>query len=175
MSIVFLGLGSNLGDKNLNLNQAIQLIGMEAGEILNISSFYESLSWGFESGNIFLNAVVVISTELTPLDLLNETQRIERKIGRKEKTKKGYADRVIDVDILFYDNQLINLPQLTIPHPHVHKRDFVLMPLSEIAPELVHPVLKKTMKQLCAEITDETTVLKSENQSGKSDGSAALD
>lgn len=158
MSIVFLGLGSNLGNKQLNLNQAIQMIGMEIGEILNVSSFYESVSWGFDSENVFLNGVVVISTELTPLVLLYETQRIEKKIGRKEKTKKGYADRIIDIDILFYDNLLINLPRLTIPHPHLHKRDFVLIPLAEVAPELEHPVLKKTMKQLADELSGKTII-----------------
>lgn len=148
MAFVFLGLGSNLGDKSLNLNRAIQLIGIEVGEVLNVSSFYQSFPSGFDSENLFLNAVILISTELTPLDLLSETQRIEKKIGRKEKTKNEYNDREIDIDILMYDNQIINLPRLTIPHKYLHKRDFVLMPLSEIAPDLVHPVLNKTIKEL---------------------------
>lgn len=154
MSIVYLGLGSNLGDKRSHINHAIQLIGMEAGEVLDVSSFYNSPPWGFNSRHVFLNAVLIISTEITPLELLNKTQRIEKRIGRKEKTEEGYEDRMIDIDILFYDNQIVNLPQLTIPHPCLHKRDFVLCPLAEIAPDLVHPVLKKSVRELSEEISN---------------------
>lgn len=159
MAIVYLGLGSNLGNKEQNLNDAILQIGLEAGNILSISSFYQSAPWGFDSENSFLNAVMIISTELPPLDLLKETQRIEKKIGRQPKTKSGYSDRLIDIDILFYNNQQINLPKLTIPHKLLHRRDFVLMPLAELSPEMVHPVLGKTIKELSEEVVNNTTVL----------------
>lgn len=159
MAIVYLGIGSNLGNKEQNLNDAIQQIGLEVGDILNISSFYQSTPWGFDSENNFINAVMIINTELTPLDLLVETQRIEKKIGRLSKTKSSYSDRLIDIDILFYNNQLINLPKLTVPHKLLHKRDFVLMPLAELSPEMVHPILGKTIKELSEEVVNNTTIL----------------
>lgn len=165
MSIAYLGLGTNLGDKVLNLDKAIQHIALEVGVLLGVSSFYRTEPWGFDSENDFLNAVVMIETDLTPLDLLAKTQKIEKKIGRLKKTKNGYSDRLIDIDILLYDNQKINLPQLTIPHKLLHKRDFVLIPMAELAPELIHPVLGKTMKELSEEIVNTTTILKIEKPS----------
>lgn len=165
MSIAYLGLGSNLGDKVLNLDMTIQQIALEAGALLGISTFYQTKPWGFDSENDFLNAVVMIDTEFTPLDLLVITQKIEKKIGRLKKTKNSYTDRLIDIDILLYDNQVVNLPQLTIPHKLLHKRDFVLIPMTELAPELIHPVLGKTMKELSEEIVSSTTVLKIEKPS----------
>jgi len=148
MALVFIGLGTNLGDKTKNLNEAIRLIGFEAGAIMNVSSFYPSKPWGFESENNFLNAAILISTKLNPIDLLEKTQQIEKKMGRAGKTTSVYSDRIIDIDILLYDNRIIKHPVLEIPHPMLHKRDFVLVPLAEIAPELIHPVLNETLINL---------------------------
>lgn len=163
MAIAYLGLGTNLGDKVGNLHRAIHQISLEIGSVLNVSSFYETKPWGFDSENDFLNAALVINTELTPLELLEKTQLIERKIGRLKKTKESYSNRLIDIDILLYDNQIINLPQLTVPHRLLHKRDFVLIPMVELASELIHPILGKTMKELSEQVVDTTIILKNES------------
>ncbi|NLO71628.1 MAG: 2-amino-4-hydroxy-6-hydroxymethyldihydropteridine diphosphokinase [Porphyromonadaceae bacterium] len=159
MALVFLGLGTNLGNKKLNLIRAVQMIGLEVGDIFNISSFYRSEPWGYESENEFLNAVVLIYTQLAPLDLLEKTKEIERNFGRDEKTNTSYSDRLIDIDILFYENQIIDLPQLKIPHKYLHKRDFVMMPLCEIAPKLIHPELNKSIEELSELIENKTEKL----------------
>lgn len=148
MAFVYLGLGTNLGNKEVNLNRAIQLINLEIGETLNISSFYRSEPWGYRSENEFLNAVILISSELTPTDILLSVKKIEKKMGRLKKTSHSYQDRIIDIDILLYNNEVILLPDLQIPHPLLHKRDFVLNPLEEIAPDLLHPLLNETITSL---------------------------
>ncbi|MFV0391988.1 MAG: 2-amino-4-hydroxy-6-hydroxymethyldihydropteridine diphosphokinase [Paludibacteraceae bacterium] len=148
MSVVYLSLGSNLERKIHNLNQAVLEIGLNVGNVIHVSSFYHSKPCGFKSENDFVNAVAIVETELTPLELLHMLNKVEKKIGRKSKTEKHYSDRIIDIDILFYDNLTINLPQLKIPHVELHKRDFVLVPLMEVAPDLKHPVLKKTISML---------------------------
>ncbi len=148
MSLVYLGLGSNLGDKEQNLNDAIMQLSLEVGNVIGQSSFYHSKPWGFLSENDFLNAVILIETNLTPFDLLNQTQEIEKIMGRISKTSTGYADRIIDIDILLYDNLIIDQPTLKIPHPHITERDFVWFPLTEIAPDLMHPVYGKKMIEL---------------------------
>ena len=121
----------------------------QVGKCVKISSFFVSEPWGFNSDNIFFNIAAEFETELQPFELLEVTQQIEQVIGRTHKTEnRKYADRIIDIDILFYDNQIIDSHQLTIPHCLLHKRDFVLYPLAEIAPEFQHPVLKKTIKEI---------------------------
>jgi len=140
MALVYLGLGTNLGDKTQNLNDAITLLSMNIGNVIGVSSFYNSKASGFISENNFLNAVMLIETNLAPFQLLEETQKIEVDLGRTNKTIKAYEDRLIDIDILLYDNLIINQPTLKIPHPLMTERDFVLLPLVEIAPDLVHPV-----------------------------------
>lgn len=152
MSLVYLGLGTNLGDKEVNLNDAIMALSMEVGSVLKVSSFYASKSWGYESENEFLNAVVLIDTSLSPFELLAKTQLIERNMGRDFLSIIGYEDRLIDIDILLYDNLIIDQPQLKIPHPLLAKRDFVLIPLAEIAPGLMHPFLDKSIKVLRNEL-----------------------
>ncbi len=130
---VYLGLGSNLGDKEWNLSEAIRLIGEKVGEVLRQSSFIETEPWGFESENRFLNAVILCQTTKTPREVLEITQQIERDMGRRQKSVSiGYADRPIDIDILLYDNLTIDEPDLKIPHPLMHERDFVMRPLEEI-------------------------------------------
>ena len=140
MALVYLGLGTNLGDKERNLNDAIIALSAEVGFVIRLSAFYTSVPWGFDSENQFLNAVVQVETNLPPFDLLAKIQEVERNMGRMAKSTNGYSDRLIDIDILFYDNLIIDQPSLKIPHPLIVERDFVLVPLSEIAPELVHPV-----------------------------------
>ena len=130
---VYLGLGSNLGDKRENLACAIRLIGERVGKVLRVSSFIETEPWGFESENSFVNAVILCETSLTPRQVLRVTQKIEREMGRKKKsTNGGYADRCIDIDILLYDELRVDEPDLQIPHPLMLKRDFVMIPLREI-------------------------------------------
>ena len=130
---VYLGLGSNLGDRQAHLNKAIALIGERIGEVVRRSSFIETEPWGFESENRFLNGVILVETNLTPRQLLRATQKIERELGRKKKsTSSGYHDRPIDIDILLYDDLTIDEPDLKIPHPLMQQRDFVMIPLREI-------------------------------------------
>jgi len=163
MAFAFIGLGTNLGDKTLNINKAIQLIGIEACDVVNISPLYSSKPWGFASENDFVNAVILIDTKLDPLALLEKITYLERKMGRTARIEGEYSDRIIDMDILLYENRIINLPKLSIPHPLLHKRDFVLVPLAEIAPDMIHPVLNETIKQLLNKLTT-TNIHKMENQ-----------
>ena len=130
---VYLGLGTNLGDKVQNLKDAISRISDAVGRILRQSSFIETEPWGFESSNRFLNAVVCCETEKPPREVLLLTQQIERDMGRKQKSVSvGYVDRPIDIDILLYDDLTVDEPDLKIPHPLMHQRDFVMIPLEEI-------------------------------------------
>ncbi|MDD4991187.1 MAG: 2-amino-4-hydroxy-6-hydroxymethyldihydropteridine diphosphokinase [Paludibacter sp.] len=140
MALIYLGLGTNLGDKAGNLNEAINKLSSGVGCIVRKSAFYASKPRGFESDNDFMNAVVSVETNLSPLALLAKTQEIERELGRTAKSVDGYADRIIDIDILLYDHLIINEVALKIPHPLITERDFVLIPLHEIAPDLVDPV-----------------------------------
>ena len=124
---IYLGLGSNLGDKCLHLRTAINEIEKRIGHVECQSAFVETEPWGFESDNTFVNAVVRVDTALSPLDLLKETQTIEREMGRTHKTVDGkYSDRIIDIDILLYGDAEINLPELVVPHPRMYERDFVM-------------------------------------------------
>ena len=131
--IVYIGLGSNLGDGPKNLDKAVALLQKEAGEVLYTSAYIESEPWGFESERRFTNAVTVINTELEPLPLLDLTQQIERRMGRTRKRRRGegYSDRVIDLDLLMYDNLHLETERLVLPHPHIADRDFVRLPLEE--------------------------------------------
>ena len=131
--IVYIGLGSNLGDGPKNLDKAVALLQKEAGEVLYTSAYIESEPWGFESEHRFTNAVTVISTTLEPLPLLDLTQQIERRMGRTRKRRRGegYSDRVIDLDLLIYDDLQLETERLILPHPHIAERDFVRLPLEE--------------------------------------------
>lgn len=129
----YLSLGTNLGDKENNLLSAISEIERRIGPVRAQSAFLATKPWGFDSQNTFLNAAIRIETKFSPLELLDETQQIERDLGRKHKSVNGqYHDRIIDIDILLYDDLHISTPRLTIPHPHMHERDFVIIPLKEI-------------------------------------------
>lgn len=142
---VFLGLGTNLGDLDQNLKSAIYEIEKRVGIVISQSAFYKTAPWGFESKNIFLNAAVCIETTLNPFEVLSATQDIERNLGRMTKSNGTYSDRIIDIDILFFNREIINTETLTIPHPLICQRDFVLIPLKEIAPGYIHPVLLKPL------------------------------
>lgn len=133
-----MGLGSNLGNKEENIHKAITLIGERVGLVVRQSSLISSEPWGFQSPNCFLNAVVCCETELTPRQVLQTTQQIERELGKRKihaTKRKGiinYQDRPIDIDILLYDDLIVDEPDLKIPHPLMQQRDFVMIPLNEI-------------------------------------------
>ena len=136
--VTYLGIGTNLGDRAENLTRAVALISEQVGTVLACSSFIETAPWGFASENRFLNAVLKVDTLLGPEALLQATQAVERQMGRTHKTVDGnYTDRVIDVDILLYEDVAMKTPELTIPHPYILQRDFVYIPLEEIAPEVL--------------------------------------
>lgn len=155
MSIVYLSLGSNSGDRVGYLQQAASLIGaVKEINVITSSSFYETEPWRMVSENWFVNAVIQISTNLNPEELLKEIRRIEFQLGRRRDGANSgkYADRTIDIDILFYDNLITCTDSLTIPHPLIHKRAFVLVPMLEIAQDFVHPLFKKTISDLYDEL-----------------------
>ena len=133
MHVVYLSLGSNLGDRHATMRCAIGMLNAEAGTVDRQSSLLETEPWGFESANKFLNMCVRLLTTLTPEQLLLKTQDIEKRLGRTVKSVDGkYHDRPIDIDMLMYDDVNISTPTLTLPHPHMHERDFVMIPLREI-------------------------------------------
>jgi 2-amino-4-hydroxy-6-hydroxymethyldihydropteridine diphosphokinase len=153
MALVYLSLGSNTGNRQAFLTQALTHIEDRIGTIMKKSSLYETGSWGFVSEN-FLNQVVEVNTALVPLALIAECLDIEKGMGRERNNQEGYSPRVIDIDILFYDSLILQEEQLVIPHPHIHTRRFILVPLNEIAAELIHPVFHNTVSQLLAECSD---------------------
>lgn len=157
MPEVFLGLGSNMGDRERLLRQAIDLLKERVGEVVSLSAFYETEPWGFVSAHTFLNAAALVQTPLSPEEVLRATRLIERELGRTGKSTGGsYTDRPIDIDLLLYGNLVLeeDFPDdegcfhLSLPHPLMQERQFVMEPLAEIAPETVHPVLHRTFKAL---------------------------
>jgi 2-amino-4-hydroxy-6-hydroxymethyldihydropteridine diphosphokinase len=159
MNKVYLGLGTNLGDRKRNLREAIEKIGEHIGKVLNSSSVYETAPWGFDAENDFLNMVTEVETGLSPSELLKKIFEIELKLGR-ERTQDRYSSRVIDIDILLYDDLIVDQKGLKIPHRLMHERRFVLAPLWEIAPDLIHPMLKKRISVLLDECRDRTKIVK---------------
>lgn len=155
MASVYLGLGTNIGNKRKNMVTAAALLAERAGDVLSLSSFYETEPWGFDSGNTFLNAALELETSCSPMELLHLTQQIEREMGRTQKSDGSYHDRIIDIDILLYGNEIIHTEELVVPHPLMQQRLFVMQPLAEIAPSLVHPVLHKSMYELYMELLTE--------------------
>lgn len=154
MAIVYLGLGTNIGNRRGNLVKAAALLAERVGDILALSGFMETEPWGFESENLFLNAAIKMETPLTPDELLSATQAIEREMGREKKSDGTYHDRVIDIDILLYDNRVIEHSGLIVPHPLMQERLFVMAPLAEIAPFERHPLLGQTFMELADSLRD---------------------
>lgn len=151
--MLYLSLGSNIDDRREHLAAALSEIEKRIGHITGKSDIIETSPWGFESPNRFLNQAIGVDTALLPEQVLEQTQAIELELGRKEKSKDGqYKDRIIDIDLLMYDDRIINSARLTLPHPLMAERFFVLMPLAQIAPDAVHPVLNKTISELLSRI-----------------------
>jgi 2-amino-4-hydroxy-6-hydroxymethyldihydropteridine diphosphokinase len=154
---VFLGLGSNMGNRASHLAAAMQMIQKEIGKVAKKSHVYETEPWGNKDQEAFLNQVIMVNTTLEPRDLLAATTFIERSMGRERKEKWG--PRTIDIDILFYGKRVIRDRGLEIPHPELHKRAFVLAPLLEIAPDYEHPLLKKPIDELYMDCEDPSDVV----------------
>jgi 2-amino-4-hydroxy-6-hydroxymethyldihydropteridine diphosphokinase len=159
MAIVFLSLGSNLGERELFLETAKTKLSEDVGKILNQSSLYETEPWGFTDENQFLNQVLQLETGLSPLFILQIIKRIETELGRV-RGKDRYSSRFIDIDILFYDDLVITLPELLVPHPEIQNRRFVLEPLFELTEDFVHPVLKTSVKEMLKNCQDNGLVKK---------------
>lgn len=146
---VYIGVGTNLGDKYQNIYNAYQQIQSKIGNITTKSSIYISEPWGFEATEQFLNSVIKVYTHLSPNELLVSLKKLEKDIGRKEKTSSQYESRLIDLDIILYDNLVLETEELTIPHPFFEQRSFVYIPLLEINKNIINP---KTNKQLISEV-----------------------
>ena len=159
MEQVFIGFGANLGDRLQNIKASILQVHESLGEVVTISSFYESEPWGFESEKLFVNGVFEIRTQLTPESLLEGLKKIEKNLGRTTKTIDMYTDRLIDLDILYFGNKIFNRDGLDIPHSQIYSRRFVLEPLVEIAPDFVDFKVQKTTLELLNMCSD-TSVLK---------------
>jgi 2-amino-4-hydroxy-6-hydroxymethyldihydropteridine diphosphokinase len=164
MNKVFLGLGTNLGDREANLRKAVESIIENIGPVVCSSSVYETEPWGFRTEDLFLNMVTGVETKLKPSGLLGRMLMIEANMGRL-RSGKEYSSRVIDLDILLYGEEILDSKSIVIPHPKLHERRFVLVPLCEIAPDLIHPVLKKDIKTLLRECKDKGRVKKSNDNS----------
>jgi 2-amino-4-hydroxy-6-hydroxymethyldihydropteridine diphosphokinase len=158
MQEVYLLLGSNLGDREYYISEAVKLISERAGEIKRSSAYYETASWGKTDQPDFINQALCLDTSLSAKQLLITILEIEKHLGRERKVKWG--SRIIDIDILFYGDSIIEHPDLVVPHRFLHKRAFALFPLVEIAGDYRHPVLGKTIFELCNSLDDNSVVRK---------------
>lgn len=163
MNILTLSLGSNIGNRLHYLKQAILLIQKEIGNVEKTSSIYESEPWGFSTNSTFFNIALTLKTNLSPIEALEGCLKIESILGRKRNKVEEYESRIIDIDLLFFNNEIIKTSVLTIPHPLIQERNFVLYPLNEIIPYYVHPVLQKDIAALLSESSDTNSVKKIEN------------
>ena len=159
MTRVYFLLGGNIGNREELLSEAIRKMTNQLGKHVQSSALYETEPWGFTHEQNFLNQVVVFDSELAALDILDKTQAIEKELGRVRKTTQ-YCERTIDIDILFYGDECIENERLSVPHPRIQERSFALYPLEELIPEFIHPILKKSIKQLKEECTDKLKVNK---------------
>lgn len=158
MNLIYLSLGSNLGNRELYIKEAVQLIQDRVGGIEHVSRFYESEPWGFSSAYRFCNCCLSLRSSLAALPLLDVLLEIEQAMGRLREGV-GYSDRVIDIDILFYGDIQLDHPRLTLPHPSMGDRRFVLTPLAEIAPQLLHPLSGKSIAEMLNECADASDVI----------------
>ena len=158
MAKTYLLLGGNLGDRLLMLNRAKEMIEKNMGNIIAQSAIYETSPWGFSHSNNFYNQLVIIETMKKPQELLENILEIELNLGRARSEDNKWKEREIDIDILFYNDKIINEDNLKIPHPYLHQRKFALVPLAELAADLVHPVFKKNVKRILAECKDNSEV-----------------
>ncbi len=159
--IVYVGVGSNLGDSRQICQQAIALLGSHTMEVQACSSFYRSTPVGYSPQPHFLNAVVKLHTNLPPLKLLARLKAVEKQLGKDIKIRWG--PRTIDLDILMYDNLIIDKESLQVPHPRMHTRSFVMLPLVELAPQLIHPVWEMSMRELLEQLENPTECIKVES------------
>jgi 2-amino-4-hydroxy-6-hydroxymethyldihydropteridine diphosphokinase len=158
----YLSLGSNLGDKLNHLQEVVFLIQATIGRVVKISPIYQTPAWGFE-GEDFYNGCIAVETSLTPLVLLENLLKIETRLGRERNQGTGYASRTVDIDILYYDREIIKTEALTIPHPNLQLRRFVLKPLADIAPQFYHPILNKDTRNLLQECKDKSNITRTEH------------
>lgn len=154
---VYLLIGGNLGNRFKLLDRAKKSLENNIGGIAKESSIYETAPWGFKAEQNFLNQVLIVSTKLKPDEVLEKCQFIEDLLGRKRLSKQ-YASRTMDIDILFYNDEIINNNNLKIPHEHLQKRKFTLEPLVELTPDFIHPIIKKTLKEILENCEDELDV-----------------
>jgi 2-amino-4-hydroxy-6-hydroxymethyldihydropteridine diphosphokinase len=160
MNIAYLALGSNRGNREENLRTAIKLIEEKAGKVLLASSIYETQPWQMDDDTSFFNQVIQIETPLPAIALMKTLISIEEFMGRIRQKRAGYESRIIDIDILFFNNDIIQTESLVVPHPHISDRKFVLEPLAEIAPTYIHPSLQSAIKQLLKDCKDMCLVTK---------------
>lgn len=159
MNVAFLCLGGNIGNRKFTLKQAVEKINNEIGKVVSQSNYYETEAWGVENQDKYLNQCICVETILPSNQVLKKSLAIELSLGRKRNHKETYEPRTIDIDMLFYNFESIQTKDLSIPHPRLHLRKFVLIPLNEIAPNFVHPVLNKTIHTLLLECEDNCEVL----------------
>ena len=152
MATIYVGIGSNVGDRKANCRRAVKLMNESGMTVIKESSLYETEPWGVKEQPLFINMAAIAQTDLSPDASLTALKCIEKEMGRQETSMWG--PRCIDLDILFYDDIVMSGKDLSIPHPLLHQREFVLLPLCEIAPDKMHPVLKKSIRQLRKEVCD---------------------
>lgn len=153
---IYLSIGSNMGNKKDYISKATQALNQRVGKVISVSKYYETAAWGNTAQEDFLNIALGLTSTLSPQEVLDVVLDIEKTMGRERAEK--WAARTIDIDILLYDNLILNTETLTIPHPHLHERNFVLVPLMEIAPEVIHPILNEPIDEIYMACLDECDV-----------------
>jgi len=155
---VVLLLGSNIEPRKEYLDRAIEILKEDIGTMTNVSKIYQSEPWGFEAKVRFLNMAIVFNTDKSAKEVLTICLKTEQRLGRERKIESGYASRKVDVDVLYYGDEIVNQPELIIPHPRLHLRRFALIPLTDVVPDMVHPILKKNQTELLDECKDKLGV-----------------